>query len=144
MNTLEKTYFPFLVTLTIVFGIAAIPIIGIIYAFPIVFIPTIAFAICNFIVARDGRFGTAPFDLIIMILSIVTIIPVLGWLAAIASLVLCIISIVKFNENKKRETRTKNREKELEALDNRFPLPDDSSEMNINLEVKDEDTESSI
>jgi hypothetical protein len=68
----------------------------------------------------------------------------LGWLAAIASLVLCIISIVKFNENKKRETRTKNREKELEALDNRFPLPDDSSEMNINLEVKDEDTESSI
>lgn len=106
MQTLEKTYFPFVVANTVIFSIAIIPIIGLIYLTWGLFIPAIGFSICNFIVAKDGRYGTQPWDLIVMILSIVAVIPVLGWLAAATGLAFCITALVKYSKWKKRQQRT--------------------------------------
>ena len=105
MNTLQKTYFPFLISNTILFSIAIIPILGIIYLTLFLFIPAIGFSICNFIVAKDNRFNTQTLDLVTMILSIVAIIPALGWLAAAVALAFSITSSVRYRKWKKRQLR---------------------------------------
>jgi len=106
MKTLEKTYFPFVVANTVFFSIAIIPVFGLIYLTWLLFIPAIGFSICNFIVARDGRYGTKPWDLIIMILACVAIIPVLGWLAAATALAFCITILIKYSKWKKHHIQS--------------------------------------
>lgn len=84
------------------FSIAIIPLFGLVYLTAYLFIPAIGFSICNFIVAKDGRYGTQPWDLVVMILACVAIIPVLGWLAAATALAFCITILLKYNKWKSR------------------------------------------
>ncbi len=75
MQTLEKTYLPFVITNIVIFSIAIIPIIGIVYSVFFLYIPAIGFSVCNFIIAKDGRYGTRHWDLTVLILSVVAALP---------------------------------------------------------------------
>ena len=119
MDTLEKTYFPFVIANTVFFSIAVIPVIGLIYLTWFLFIPAIGFSICNFLIARDGRYGTKPWDLIVMILACVAVIPVLGWLAAATALAFCITIIIKYKKWQQHNfKKTKDISSENETQDN--------------------------
>ncbi|MDB9497054.1 hypothetical protein PN441_01135 [Spirulina major CS-329] len=106
MSTLEKTYFPFVIANIVIFSIAVIPIIGVVYLTWFLFVPAIGFSICNYIVARDNRFNTNPWDLVILILSVVTLIPIIGWLTGASALAFSIITLVKYNKYKAKKSRS--------------------------------------
>ncbi len=93
MVGLEKCYAPFLITLIVIFGLGCLTV-GYSYYFGL-FAVAIGFSICNFIVAMDNRFGTSPWDLVIMILAAVSLIPVLGWFTQMAALAFSIVALVK-------------------------------------------------
>lgn len=101
-SVLEKCYFPFLITLVVIFGLGALTV-GYSYFFGL-FVPGIGFSICNFVVGRDNRFGTSPYDLVTMILAPVSLIPLVGWFTQIAALAISIIALVKYLKTKKGES----------------------------------------
>lgn len=98
--SLEKTYLAFIIANIAIFCIATIPIIGLIYLTWFLFVPAIGFSICNFLVAKDGRFRTKPWDLVVLILACVAIIPFIGWFAAAAGLGFSIVILVKYLNKK--------------------------------------------
>ena len=87
---LEKCYFPFLVTILIIFAIGVFSF-GFSY-YGVCFV-AIAFAISNFLASKDGRLGTNSYDLVILVISVVSLIPILGWLTQIAGVVVCILAL---------------------------------------------------
>lgn len=93
MAGLEKCYVPFLITLIVIFGLGCLTV-GYTYYFGL-FAVAIGFSICNFIVAADNRFGTSPWDLVILILAGVSLIPVVGWFTQMAALAFSIVALVK-------------------------------------------------
>ena len=95
MDSLTKLYKPFLISNIAIFALGSIPVLGVIYLTWLLFIPAIGFSICNFIVAKDGRFNTNPWDKIIMILSVVALIPLIGWFCKMAALGFTIVALVK-------------------------------------------------
>jgi hypothetical protein len=92
-SALEKCYAPFLITLIVIFGLGCLTV-GYSYYFGL-FAVAIGFSICNFIVAMDNRFGTSPWDLVIMILACVSLIPLLGWFTQMAALAFSIVALIK-------------------------------------------------
>lgn len=90
---LEKCYTPFLITLIAIFGLGTLTL-GYAYYFGL-FAVAIGFSICNFLIARDNRFGTAPWDLLVMILAPVSLIPLLGWFTQMVGLGFAIVALVK-------------------------------------------------
>ena len=90
---LEKCYSPFLIALISIFGLGTLTV-GYSYYFGL-FAVAIGFSISNFIIARDNKFGTAPWDLIIMILAAVSLVPLVGWFTQMTALGFAIAALVK-------------------------------------------------
>jgi len=90
---LEKCYSPFLIALISIFGLGTLTV-GYSYYFGL-FAVAIGMSISNFIIARDNRFGTAPWDLVIMILAAVSLVPLLGWFTQMTALGFAIAALVK-------------------------------------------------
>jgi len=94
---LEKCYTPFLIALISIFGLGILTV-GYSYYFGL-FAVAIGFSISNFIIARDNKFGTAPWDLIIMILAAVSLVPLLGWFTQMVALGFSIAALVKKSQS---------------------------------------------
>ncbi len=114
---LEKCYYPFLIALIFAFGLGPLLLVlGLVLTAPtgsvaemvrrfglfiflygIGLVVALGLAMCNFIVARDNRFGTKPLDLIVLILAALSLaLPIVGLSPAIllTEIAGCAVSIV--------------------------------------------------
>jgi hypothetical protein len=96
-TVLEKCYFPFQITLLVIFALGLFTLGFSYYYGP--FAVAIGFAICNFIAGLDNRLGTSPWDLIIMILAAVSLVPFVGWITQIVAMILSLIALLKYLEH---------------------------------------------
>lgn len=91
---LEKCYLPFQITLIVIFTLG-VATLGISYWHGL-FAVAIGFSICNFIAGKDNKLGTAPWDIIIMVLALISLIPLIGWITQILALVFSTVALLNY------------------------------------------------
>lgn len=104
---MKKTYFPFLIGITILFSIEIIiyfTIIGFFFAELVVvlfFLPKLALSVCNYIGGKNDRFNTKSNDRIILIMCFVSLIPLTKFITSAVGLFFCIKNISEYRKWKK-------------------------------------------
>lgn len=98
-KSLKTWYLVCQIFMMAIWGICLIPIVSLIYLTYFLFIPTIAAAVCAFLISRKlGQKKTMPFDVVNIVVSGVRLIPLVGYIVGIGGIVMCILNLVYKNK----------------------------------------------
>jgi hypothetical protein len=100
LEGLSRLYIPFQIVLIVLWSICLIPIVGLAYLGWFLFVPAIAFAICNLLASLklNNAPGVQSWDIVILVMTVVSVVPVIGWFSAAIGLAFSISAFIRFRK----------------------------------------------
>ncbi len=100
LEGLSRLYIPFQIVLIVLWSICLIPFVGLVYLGWFLFVPAIAFAICNLLASLklNNAPGVQSWDIVILVMTVVSLLPVFGWFSAAVGLAFSISALIRYRK----------------------------------------------